>query len=500
MSLTVRDVLAHPSLQSARPAVLSGHDSLEHPVRWVHSTDLYDIAGLLRGDEVLLTNGVGLLDVGDAGRRLYIRRLAERGVAGLFFEVGRTFEQVPPEMVEEALPLGFPVVELAPTLRFTEVAEAVNSELIDRSVSRLRYADETSRALSEALARGATLNELIDQVAAMLGTSARLSDYAGSVTVESMIGDSAGGLRSEVPVMVDGTAWGRLSVDPEGVPELLCAAVLDRAPTVLGLCLMREQTGVAGTLRAQQLVLDQLVANRASEHSTLESRLRAAGVATADQRYVCVAIDPQRVESVASVADALMRQVGHGIFGLVDGLLCGVLAMPAGVPSADVLHAVREFARVARIPRNHLCATVSRTVDEIGMLPRAMVEARETLRLGQGLGEAGPVIGAQALVLERLLAHHGDADAMRQFVDDQIGALERSDEAKGSELVRTLQVLIACAGSKAEAAKRLHIRRQSLYYRLDQVARLLETDLDEPGQLTTLAVAIAARRLQNMSR
>ncbi|MBN3512349.1 PucR family transcriptional regulator ligand-binding domain-containing protein [Mycolicibacterium septicum] len=500
MSLTVRDVLAHPSLQSARPAVLSGHDSLEHPVRWVHSTDLYDIAGLLRGDEVLLTNGVGLLDVGDAGRRLYIRRLAERGVAGLFFEVGRTFEQVPPEMVEEALPLGFPVVELAPTLRFTEVAEAVNSELIDRSVSRLRYADETSRALSEALARGATLNELIDQVAAMLGTSARLSDYAGSVMVESMIGDSAGGLRSEVPVMVDGTAWGRLSVDPEGVPELLCAAVLDRAPTVLGLCLMREQAGIAGTLRAQQLVLDQLVANQASEHSMLESRLRAAGVATADQRYVCVAIDPQRVESVASVADALMRQVGHGIFGLVDGLLCGVLAMPAGVPSTDVLHAVREFARVARIPRNHLCATVSRTVDEIGMLPRAMVEARETLRLGQGLGEAGPVIGAQALVLERLLAHHGDADAMCQFVDDQIGALERSDEAKGSELVRTLQVLIACAGSKAEAAKRLHIRRQSLYYRLDQVARLLETDLDEPGQLTTLAVAIAARRLQNMSR
>ncbi|MFN6544053.1 PucR family transcriptional regulator [Mycolicibacterium nivoides] len=496
----MRDVLAHPSLQSARPAVLSGHDSLEHPVRWVHSTDLYDIAGLLRGDEVLLTNGVGLLDVGDAGRRLYIRRLAERGVAGLFFEVGRTFEQVPPEMVEEALPLGFPVVELAPTLRFTEVAEAVNSELIDRSVSRLRYADETSRALSEALARGATLNELIDQVAAMLGTSARLSDYAGSVTVESMIGDSTGGPRSEVPVMVDGTAWGRLSVDPEGVPELLCAAVLDRAPTVLGLCLMREQAGIAGTLRAQQLVLDQLVANRASEHSMLESRLRAAGVATADQRYVCVAIDPQRVESVASVADALMRQVGHGIFGLVDGLLCGVLAMPAGVPSTDVLHAVREFARVARIPRNHLCATVSRTVDEIGMLPRAMVEARETLRLGQGLGEAGPVIGAQALVLERLLAHHGDADAMRQFVDDQIGALERSDEAKGSELVRTLQVLIACAGSKAEAAKRLHIRRQSLYYRLDQVARLLETDLDEPGQLTTLAVAIAARRLQNMSR
>lgn len=169
--------------------------------------------------------------------------------------------------------------------------------------------------------------------------------------------------------------------------------------------------------------------------------------------------------------------------------------MPAGVPTIEVLDAVREAARVARLPRNQLCATASRTVDTVGLLPRAMTEARETLQLGQELGEAGPVIGVQTLVLERLLAQHGDAGAVRQFVEDQIGALERSDEAKGSELVRTLEVLVACAGSKAEAAKRLHIRRQSLYYRLDQIARLLEVNLDEPGQLTTLAVAIAARRV-----
>ena len=499
MTLTVGDVLAHPSLRSANPTVLSGQDSVDHSVRWVHSTDLYDIAGLLRGDEVLLTNGVGLVGVDEVGRRLYIRRLAERGVAGLFFEVGRTFARVPPEMVDEARPLGFPVVELEPTLRFTEVAEAVNSELIDQSVSRLRYADNTSRALSEALARGATLHELIDQVADMLGTSARLSDYAGRVLVESGAAEGSGSPLAEVPIMVDGTAWGRLSVDPSDAPELLCAAVLDRAPTVLGLCLMREQTGIAGTLRAQQLVLDQLVGNQSVDHGALESRLRAAGVATSGQRYVCVAVDPQRVESVATVADALMRHVGHGIFGLVDGLLCGVLAVPAGEPT-DVAAVVQEAARVARLPRNRLCAAVSRVVDEIDTLPRAMMEARATLRLGQDLGVQRPALGVQALALERLLARHGDVDALRQFVDEQIGALERNDAAKGGHLVRTLEVLIDCGGSKSVAAQLLHIRRQSLYYRLGQIARLLEVNLDEPGRLTTLAVAVAARRIQKVVR
>ncbi len=83
-------------------------------------------------------NGVGLVGVDETGRRLYVRRLAESGVAGLLFEVGRTFAQVPADMVDEARDVGLPVVELQPVLRFTEVAEAVNSELIDRSVARLR--------------------------------------------------------------------------------------------------------------------------------------------------------------------------------------------------------------------------------------------------------------------------------------------------------------------------------------------------------------------------
>jgi purine catabolism regulator len=39
------------------------------------------------------------------------------------------------------------------------------------------------------------------------------------------------------------------------------------------------------------------------------------------------------------------------------------------------------------------------------------------------------------------------------------------------------------------------MRRQSLYYRLDQISNLIDVDLDDPKQMITLAVAITARRL-----
>src|ERR1700709_2675591 len=121
MTLILREVLAHPVLLPADPVLLSGHDHLDHVVRWVHTADLYDIAPLLRGDEVLLTNGVGLFGVDESARRLYVRRLAESGVAGLFFEVGRTFAEVPTEMVAEACPAGVPLGQLQPALGFNKV-------------------------------------------------------------------------------------------------------------------------------------------------------------------------------------------------------------------------------------------------------------------------------------------------------------------------------------------------------------------------------------------
>jgi purine catabolism regulator len=388
---------------------------------------------------------------------------------------------------------------LQPALRFTEVAEAVNSELIDRSVARLRHADEISRTLSEALARGASLSALIEQIGTMLGTWVQLSDYAGRTVVATGERNDADP-SAEAPVLVEGTAWGRLTVGAAGIPEVLVDAVMDRAPTVLGICLIREQKDVAGALRAQQLLLDQLATNQTVERGLLEARMQAAGVATADHQYACIAVDPGRVESAAKVVDGLIRHVGHGVFGLVEGTLCALVAGQSDDASPNLAHVIRIAAHDALPRQARLCAAVGRAVRDPVDLPRAMSEARATLSLGQDLHVKHPVVSVQALALERMLAAHGNLDATRQFVDDQIGILERTDSAKSGQLSHTLEVLAACGGNKAEAAKRLHMRRQSLYYRLDQIANLLDVDLDDPKQLMTLAVAVTARRMLSPGR
>ena len=100
MSATARELLELPVLRRARPEVLTG--DLDVAVRWVHTSEIFEIGSLLEGGELLLTTGLGL--VREPPNRLaeYVKSLAERRVAGLVLELGRPFSLVPEVMVESA--------------------------------------------------------------------------------------------------------------------------------------------------------------------------------------------------------------------------------------------------------------------------------------------------------------------------------------------------------------------------------------------------------------
>ena len=59
-SLTVAEILAPDVVQRASPLVLAGAEHLDRPVRWVHICEQPDIAGCLKGSELLFTTLMGL--------------------------------------------------------------------------------------------------------------------------------------------------------------------------------------------------------------------------------------------------------------------------------------------------------------------------------------------------------------------------------------------------------------------------------------------------------
>ena len=67
---------------------------------------------------------------------------------------------------------------------------------------------------------------------------------------------------------------------------------------------------------------------------------------------------------------------------------------------------------------------------------------------------------------------------------------------RGRVLLETLEAYLAAGGRKAEAARALHLERQSLYLRLQRIEEALGVSLDDEDVMLGLHLAVRARRFR----
>ncbi len=82
-----------------------------------------------------------------------------------------------------------------------------------------------------------------------------------------------------------------------------------------------------------------------------------------------------------------------------------------------------------------------------------------------------------------------------KFVQRQLGAVVEHDRLKKSELMRTLAVWLDTGCNTAQAARELHLERQSLHHRLQRIFELCGGDPRGTGRLAALHLATRLARL-----
>ncbi|MFP5310902.1 MAG: PucR family transcriptional regulator ligand-binding domain-containing protein, partial [Actinomycetes bacterium] len=322
MSVFLGEILAHPALAAADPVVHPLGMAVDaQPVRWVHSSEVLDIAALLRGGELLLCGGITLASATPAKREDYVRELAQRGIAALAVETGGALPEIPAEMLRKAAECGLPVVELRQVVPFVGVMQAINSMLVSESVGHLQQADAATRAMAAELAHGASLDKILGVLAGITGSAVKLTSPWG-VTMGSAVpegwGDGldgdpaeepasegaaddggpgldgqggfygvAGGALVTVDIPVRGVLMGRLAMQvPDAADTALAQVAGERAVDILGLALLQHTPPGLHALAGAELM--RAVLNSAPEWR-LEQLAPGAGFPT-DSPAVVAAI------------------------------------------------------------------------------------------------------------------------------------------------------------------------------------------------------------------
>ncbi len=129
--LSVEGLVAELGLE-----LVSGRESANGHVRWVHSTELIDPTPWLRGGELLLTTGLQLRSA--KAQRELIAHLAEHQIGGLGFGTGFAHKRLPAALEDEARKRSFPLFEVPYELPFIAITERVFAQLLDERYEMLQ--------------------------------------------------------------------------------------------------------------------------------------------------------------------------------------------------------------------------------------------------------------------------------------------------------------------------------------------------------------------------
>lgn len=382
-------------------------------------------------------------------------------------------------------------------------AEAARMEL-ERHARSVQRAAEAHEQMTSLLAKGASLSDLCQAIAELMGGSVLVLDEAAQVMSQATASGYEGpGASSYAPHGHHSAALAqaarqsrqrgrsvvayeqrgetcRLNVviggdDVLGSVLLFTADDLDamairnfeRSTTFIGIVLLSRERMETSQSRDLSALLRALVSPRQDDLPLLRERAQRFGV-DLSQSSALVLVETQELEPAQAVRRLRASKLAScAIFDDIDG----VLAILCGAAKADeVRRAVADLGRERGAGGYR--GIVSRPL-AVTELPATYMTLRRALPVLGRMGVEGHLVAQAEMSLYATLFETHDQASLSAFLDATIGPLVTHDQKRGSELAETLLSYFDCNQNAKVAAQRLGIHVNTVRQRLATIEDLL---------------------------
>jgi len=522
VSLTMREILELDPLSRGR--LVAGAKGLDNEVRWVTIVEVLEDVGRLEPGELLVTTAYQLNEE-PLRQRKYVEGLAARGLAGLAVITGFYLDEIPAAMREAADEVRLPLIDLPPTLNFSDITHAVLERLVNRQYELLHASEEVHSELTRLALEDAELAELVELMgrwttgevvlwnASGLPVEGRPSDATQEV-LAGLIETSPAGNPSEgvplptlrfvlddgeclvVPVRAGPNLHGYISLaQSRGRVRELEAVALRHAATVAALLLSRREAVNAETTRLRGEFMDAVLQAGERDRSGVVARAADFGCHL-DRPHAALILGSGR-DSEPPSQGVSPGQGWNGdrarVASLVSDVLCsrvegfllrqgkGQLVVLAEVTSAEEAQAVGEaLLSLTDSLEEPLRVGVGMVAHDLMDFERSVREAEVAYRLGPLIGSEQGVVSYESLGLFRTAVElEQKGVSLDELCRTALGGLF-ADDQRIRRLRGTVDAFFSNHGNLQATADSLYVHRHTLRYRLKRVESITGRDLKDP--------------------
>lgn len=473
--LTVSQVIGVEELELTLAA---GERGLGHEVTGLHVSELEEPTEYLEGGELLLTTGGGFGELATR-QRAFLRRLAEKDIAGLGVCLGYGLASIPSTLVAAANVLDVPLFSVPRHVPSIAISKFVFGQLANERLAAVSSALEVNENLTKAVVQGAGLPSLLEILARSLHCSIVLLDEGRRPIAEQHVGRPLpfdGGL--ELSVLAGDQAATLCVSRPSSEMTVSERLILHQGQNAIALQLSLRRAVGAAELRLAGDLLTDIEEGRLSERE-LTRKMTAFGLRPEQRHAPFLALPPDGLSGEQlrlSIARELDRRPARYLSTARTDraeFIVEVRGESKLVELAEALVASRPGVRVG----------LGRAADTAD-LPNSIAEARASLTATDRPIASYRDLGSVELLLSL------PQDTLRAFVDQ---VLEGAADDEG--VMEALDALTRSSWRWNVAAEELGVHRHTLRYRMHRLKERTGRDPEDPDHRIAFWFALKAKRL-----
>ncbi|MCA1029795.1 PucR family transcriptional regulator ligand-binding domain-containing protein [Bacillus timonensis] len=519
-NLIVNDLLNRKHFEHIE--IIAGQSGLHRHVKWVHVVEVIQIRNLLKGDELILSTGLGWKE-DQALFLTFIKQLIEIGVAGLCIELGTHTSSIPQEAIDLANDSNLPIIVFHNEVPFVEITQDIHALIINQHYQKITDLENYSQQLNKKLLTMNHYQEILTFMQQYLHVQVILkfteSDVQFTPVVKEQQRKKYLKLMEESAGILDGYSMARLPVQllEKKYADLVIVTkdrelnefdhlILDRTTTALAQHLLRDlyveekrkveesewiNTWLSGD-HNEDVITDFL-----TEHIP-NVKVKGGTVCLFKFDSGATVLSNTELTYFNLYVRTIFEQEGFYLFPSEKRNVI-ILILLNKRPDSKWKERIKEgIHRILTSDINlankskKFTLGVGKYVERLSHIHKSYETAQETLRIQGRLSQNSQSYFYDDLHMFRLISHmHRHLD-LQEVIMEYLEPVIEYDKQHNGKLMQTLKIYLSCNGSKQETAKQLFIVRQTLYHRIEKLETLLGDDFMHPEKRLAIEFMILA--------
>ena len=495
--ITVEEILMRKQFEQSE--VVAGAGGLNRHLKWVHVVEVVQSSHLLKGNELILTTGLGWKEQPD---HLYefVEQLIACRAAGLCIEMNTYIKEIPQEVIELANLHQFPVILFQHEVLFVEITQDIHSLIINKQYQLLSDLEKYSQKLNEMMLEADHHEQFITLLQNYLDVQVVILFKNGNVEctpsmnenqktkILNMIEKADEGTFQK-PVQILGDTYAYVAII-SGERELndFDSLILDRTTTILGQFWLRDLYVSEKKLDKENEWLTRWLTGDIRKEFLIEQLKKISSTCTGGVVWVCKGnkdeshFPTKELTYFKLITRTIFEQFGFYLFFTETNEHLVVITLDKRKSDNWKQRMTKAFQRMkisdsqSRKSFSELLIGAGQYVKNITDIHKSYLTAKETLDLQVYVDKENRSHFYQDLHMFRILTILRKQGDLEETVFEYLDPVIEYDKKYNGELLTTLKTYLECNGSKQETSKRLFIVRQTLYHRIEKLEAILGSD------------------------